>query len=95
MLVLSRRKNESLLIGGNIELLVVDVRGDKVRLGIDAPSDIPILRKEIIPAVEPSPAPLPADRQKLPPKRSNFFVSCFDISRDSAKFDAGKWHKRH
>ena len=47
MLVLSRKKGESLIIGENIELQVVDIQGDKVRLGINAPRDVSILRKEL------------------------------------------------
>ena len=46
MLVLSRRKDESIIIGDEIEIIIVDVRGDKVRLGINAP-DMPVHRKEI------------------------------------------------
>lgn len=54
MLVLSRDKNESLVIGqqGEIEIQIVDVRGDKVRLGITAPTEIPVLRKEIYLAIQ-------------------------------------------
>ena len=47
MLVLSRKKNESVVINGNIKVTIVEVRGDKVRLGIDAPQDIAIHREEI------------------------------------------------
>ena len=47
MLALSRKVNESIMIGDNIEVVVVDVRGDKVRLGIRAPDDVPIHRKEV------------------------------------------------
>jgi carbon storage regulator len=47
MLVLSRKRNESVVINDNITVVVVDVRGDKVRLGIDAPKDVPVHRKEI------------------------------------------------
>ncbi len=47
MLVLSRQKDESIIIGGNIEITVVEFRGDKVRLGITAPKDIRVDRKEI------------------------------------------------
>lgn len=47
MLVLSRRPQESIMIGDDIELTVVDIRGDKVRLGIKAPSDVAVHRKEI------------------------------------------------
>lgn len=51
MLVLSRKKNESIVIADNIVVTVVDVRGDKVRLGIDAPREVPIHRKEIHDAI--------------------------------------------
>ena len=47
MLVLSRKKNESIVINDNIVVTVVDIRGDKVRLGFDAPKDIPIHRQEV------------------------------------------------
>ncbi len=47
MLVLSRKIGEKILVGENIEVIVVDVRGDKVRLGIQAPKDIPVHREEI------------------------------------------------
>ena len=47
MLVLSRTTNESIMIGDDIEVFVVDVRGDKVRLGINAPKNISVHRREI------------------------------------------------
>ncbi|MBO6141499.1 MAG: carbon storage regulator CsrA [Ruminococcus sp.] len=47
MLILSRKKGESLVIGGDIEITVVEVSGDKVRLGINAPSDVSVLRAEL------------------------------------------------
>ena len=47
MLVLSRKKNQAVLISGDIKITIVEVRGDKVRLGIDAPKDIAIFREEI------------------------------------------------
>lgn len=49
MLVLSRKKNESIVIDGGIKITVVEVRGDKVRLGIEAPREIPVMRSEIVP----------------------------------------------
>ncbi len=52
MLVLSRKKTERLVIGGNIVITVVDVRGDKVRLGIEAPRDVPIHRSEVQAAIQ-------------------------------------------
>lgn len=47
MLVLSRNKDESIIIGGEIEVAIVDVRGDKVKLGIKAPKEVSVHRKEI------------------------------------------------
>lgn len=50
MLVLSRHKNESIMIG-DIEVVVVEIRGDKVRLGIQAPQDVPVHRREVYDAI--------------------------------------------
>jgi carbon storage regulator len=47
MLVLSRKKDETIVIGDNIIVTVVEIRGDKVRLGFDAPRDVTIHRREI------------------------------------------------
>ena len=52
MLVLSRKKNESIIINDNIVVVVVDIRGDKVRLGFDAPKDVPIHRQEVYDAIK-------------------------------------------
>ncbi|MBL7106251.1 MAG: carbon storage regulator CsrA [Phycisphaerae bacterium] len=52
MLVLSRQKNESIVIGEDIEITIVDVRGDKVRLGINAPKNIPVHRREVFDAIK-------------------------------------------
>ena len=51
MLVLSRQRDETIMIGNDIELTVVDIRGDKVRLGIKAPSHIAVHRKEVFEAI--------------------------------------------
>lgn len=51
MLVLSRKCNESLVIDDNIVVTVIEVRGDKVRLGIQAPRDVPVHRTEIVEAI--------------------------------------------
>ena len=47
MLTLSRKKNESLIVNNNIEVTVLDIKGDQVKIGISAPKEIPIYRKEI------------------------------------------------
>jgi len=52
MLVLSRQRDESIMIGDNVEITIVDVRGDKVRLGITAPKEIPVHRREIYDAIQ-------------------------------------------
>jgi len=52
MLVLSRTRDESIMIGDHIQITVVDVRGDKVRLGIDAPMTVPVHRKEVYDAIK-------------------------------------------
>ena len=51
MLVLSRKKNESIIIDGRITVLVIEIRGDKVRLGVDAPKEVPVHRKEVYEAI--------------------------------------------
>ncbi|MGY8733749.1 MAG: carbon storage regulator CsrA [Pirellulales bacterium] len=52
MLVLSRKKNESIVINNNITIVVVDIRGDKVRLGVEAPKEIPVHRREVYDAIQ-------------------------------------------
>jgi len=52
MLVLSRQKDESIMIGDDVEVIIVDVRGDKVRLGITAPRNIPVHRREVYEAIK-------------------------------------------
>jgi carbon storage regulator len=62
MLVLSRKRDERIVIGDNIVITVVDVRGDKVRLGIEAPSEVPVHRQEVLDALKRN-----AEAQKTPP----------------------------
>lgn len=52
MLVLSRQRDETIMIGDEIEITVVDIRGDKVRLGITAPTRIAVHRKEVYEAIK-------------------------------------------
>ena len=61
MLVLSRKKNETIIINNDIVITVVEIRGDKVRLGIEAPKDVPVHRQEVYEAIHGVKAPtLPA-----------------------------------
>lgn len=52
MLVLSRHRDESIMIGDDVVVTIVDIRGDKVRLGIDAPQAIPVHRQEVYEAIK-------------------------------------------
>lgn len=52
MLVLSRHRGDEIKIGEDITIVVVDIRGDKVRLGIEAPKDVPVHRKEVYDAIK-------------------------------------------
>ena len=65
MLVLSRKRDERIVIGDNIVITVVEVRGDKVRLGIDAPAEVPVHRQEVIDAMRRAEVPA-----KAPPTAS-------------------------
>ena len=52
MLVLSRQRDESIIIGDNVVITIVDIRGDKVKLGIDAPREISVHRREVYEAIQ-------------------------------------------
>ena len=52
MLVLSRHRDESIMIGDDVVITIVDIRGDKVRLGINAPQHIPVHRQEVYEAIQ-------------------------------------------
>jgi carbon storage regulator len=52
MLVLSRKKDEKIIIGDSITLMVVEIRGDKVRLGIEAPKEVSVHREEVYEAIK-------------------------------------------
>jgi len=74
MLVLSRKKNESIVINNDITITVVEIRGDKVRLGIVAPKEVPVHRQEVYeaihgkdqPAEETPPAPVVVNSKPTP-----------------------------
>ena len=65
MLVLSRKVNETIVINDNIVITVVEIRGDKVRLGIDAPKDVPVHRQEVYDAMR------EAEKGREKPKEEN------------------------
>jgi carbon storage regulator len=73
MLVLSRKKNESIVINNDITIVVVEIRGDKVRLGVEAPKEVPVHRREVYEAikrnaaVQSGPPTLPADTNTAAP----------------------------
>ena len=52
MLVLSRHRDESIMIGDDVVVTIVDIRGDKVRLGIEAPQSVPVHRQEVYDAIQ-------------------------------------------
>lgn len=65
MLVLSRKKNEAIVINNNdITIVVVEIRGDKVRLGIEAPVEVPVHRQEVYDALQRSKAVAPVEQRK-------------------------------
>jgi len=59
MLVLSRKKNESIVINNDITIVVVEIRGDKVRLGVEAPKEVPVHRQEVYDAIQRAAAKAP------------------------------------
>jgi len=63
MLVLSRKKNESIVINDDITIVVVEIRGDKVRLGVEAPKEVPVHRREVFEAIQRNAA---VNREKAP-----------------------------
>ena len=67
MLVLSRQRDESIMIGDTIVITIVDIRGDKVRLGIVAPADIPVHRQEVYDAIQRENRAVQEAQKKDPP----------------------------
>lgn len=63
MLVLSRQRDQTIVIGDDIRITIVDIRGDKVRLGIEAPTSIPVHRQEVYDAIQRESAQQATDSQ--------------------------------
>jgi carbon storage regulator len=61
MLVLSRKKDESIVINNDITIVVVEIRGDKVRLGVEAPKEVPVHRREVYEAIARSEPVVPGE----------------------------------
>jgi carbon storage regulator len=66
MLVLSRKKNESIIINDDITVTVIEIRGDKVRLGIEAPKDVSVHRREVYEAIHGSDPGSASNRERDP-----------------------------
>jgi carbon storage regulator len=84
MLVLSRYRDESIHIGDNVVVTIVDIRGDRVRLGIQAPSDVAVHRQEIYDAIvrEKNNAENDTDLEKSPPKKPT------ELTKKSKKYNS-------
>ncbi len=70
MLVLSRKKNESIVINDDITIVVVEIRGDKVRLGVEAPKEVPVHRREVFDAIRRNEAAAGRDSDKADAAKS-------------------------
>jgi carbon storage regulator len=86
MLVLSRQRDESIMIGDDVEIVIVDVRGDKVRLGITAPKQIPVHRREIYDAIQREKAQKAGDETPATDSKDH---------TDSADKEEAKEHQQH
>jgi carbon storage regulator len=67
MLVLSRKKNESIIINDHVTVTVIEIRGDKVRLGIEAPKNVSVHRREVYEAIHGHEPPGPDDQRGRDP----------------------------
>jgi carbon storage regulator len=91
MLVLSRQRDESIMIGDDVEITIVDVRGDKVRLGITAPKNIPVHRREIYDAIQREKAQKAAEagtEDKAPEEQT-------ESAEEAAPEEEAKEHQKH
>ena len=84
MLVLSRKKNESIVINNDITIVVVEIRGDKVRLGVEAPKEVPVHRREVYDAIRRNDAAA-AEARAVPTAAPNR-IRAAPITRNSTTF---------
>lgn len=89
MLVLSRKKNESIVINNEITIVVVEVRGDKVRLGIEAPKEVPVHRREVFDAIQRNRAKQSGADRAVNPSPANG-VTAPDVSTQEGSTDANE-----
>lgn len=74
MIVLSRKKDESIVINNNITIVVIQIRGDKVRLGVEAPKELPVHRREVYDVLYPERAvsnKAPPSDEVVPPSEES------------------------
>ena len=82
MLVLSRQRDQTIVIGDDIEITVVDIRGEKVRLGISAPAHIPVHRKEVYDSIKQSSTDGPSGTVRSLAKSQNTPITQSDKKKE-------------
>ena len=75
MLALSRKKNEAIVINNDIEITVLEVKGDQVKIGITAPKEVPIYRKEVYLQIQEANRPLKTRELRMPTSRQDCMIS--------------------
>ena len=87
MLVLSRKKNESIIINDDITIVVVEIRGDKVRLGVEAPKEVPVHRNEVYEAIRRNQGPEQRTRRRAGCDQRGGITPSDVLTPDSYPFD--------
>jgi len=85
MLVLTRKKDQSIVINNDIKIVVVEIRGDKVRLGIEAPKEVPVHRHEVFDAIADTSADAEGGIAEADSVPSTFVSATTAASSDSAR----------
>jgi carbon storage regulator len=84
LLILTRKRNERIMIGDSIEVVIVDIRGEQVQLGINAPKDVPVHRREVYEAI------VRENGRVLPKTPRNERMNSANKHRDNGGPDAGE-----